>query len=414
MNNHEFETLAIHGGAGNSLSHSPSLAPVYDSASFEYDDAESMQNVFQGRKFGHVYSRISNPTVSALEQRITVLEQGLGSIAVSSGMAAITTALLTLTEQGDRIVASKGLFSGTALLLNDIFKDFGVEICIIDPHDEIEVREALAENAKCLFVESITNPGLAVPNIRSLAKIAEEFRVPLVIDSTLTTPYLLKAKELGAAVVVHSLTKFLTGNGSVVGGVLVDLGNYNWQESPIKKINDYSKRAGEYAFLACARKRILQNTGACLAPSNARQHILGIETLPLRMERHCLNALELAWFLSAHEKITVVNYPGLKSSPSYAAAESQFRGGFGGVLTIRLGSREKCFLLIKHLKLAKNMANIGDVRTLVIHPASTIFHEYTAAERNDAGVYDDLVRISAGIENIKDIIIDFKESLAEV
>lgn len=415
MSDWEFETKAIHSGINPARHLGATSVPIYETSSFAYDTAQELADVFEGKMQGHVYSRISNPTVSAFEERMNSLENGTGAIATSSGMAAIATILFSLTSQGDEIVTSRSLFGGTFLLFSKIFEKYGIRFVFVDPLDPEELQSAFSDRTRAVFLETIGNPKLDVPDIGLVSDLAEKYDVPLVVDSTLTTPYLLKAKEFGVSLVLHSTTKYITGTGSTIGGVIVDLGNFDWSSCKSGSIRTTAgKVRGGLAFLAVARKEVLQNTGCCLSPFNAYLHSIGLETLALRMERHCSNALELAEFLSEHPGVPAVNYPGLRDNRCFATAEKQFGGRFGGLLTFRLGSREKCFRLIDSLKIAKNLANLGDAKTLIIHPASTIFCDCTDEEMNQAGVSEDLIRVSVGIEATNDIIRDFDQALKEV
>ena len=415
MNGWEFETKAIHSGVDSARHLGATSVPIYETSSFAYDTAHELADVFAGRQLGHVYSRISNPTVSAFEERMTSLEDGTGAIATSSGMAAIATILFALTSQGDEIVTSRSLFGGTYLLFSKIFEKYGVRFIFVDPLDLEGFQKTFSDRTRAVFLETIGNPKLDVPDIRLVSDLAEKHGVPLVVDSTLTTPYLLKANDFGVSLVLHSTTKYITGTGSAIGGVFVDLGNFDWSSCKSGSIKSAAAEVrSDLAFLAVARKEVLQNTGCCLSPFNAYLHSVGLETLALRMERHCSNALALAEFLSRHPDVPEVSYPGLRGNRCFATAKKQFGGRFGGLLTFRLGSREKCFRFIDSLKVAKNLANLGDAKTLVIHPATTIYHDCTDEEMSQAGVSKDLVRVSVGIEAINDIIHDVDQALKEV
>jgi O-acetylhomoserine (thiol)-lyase len=266
-----------------------------------------------------------------------------------------------------------------------------------------------------IFVETIGNPKLDVPDIEKISAVAVENKIPFVVDGTLTTPYLIHLKELGAAIVIHSTTKYITGNGSTIGGVIVDLGNFDWETCKNRDLSSFAQECGsDFALLISARRHIVQNMGSCPSPFNAYLQCLGLETLAVRMERHCSNAMDLADFLNHHQKVSSVNYPGLKTSPHHEVARSQFNGRFGGILTFKLGSKQQCFELIDHLELVQNLANLGDAKTLIIHPASTIYHECSEEEMAAAGVSEDMIRVSVGIETIDDIIQDFDRGLKEI
>ncbi len=408
-----FETKAIHVGAEISKEWGATQTPLYQSAAFAHPGLEELEEVFAGRRGGYLYSRIGNPTVSVFEQRMAALEGGVGALAAASGMAAIATVAFALTRQGDRIVASSSLFGGTLGLFDRVFGRFGVETRYVSPTDLDAVRAAISGRTRLLFVETIGNPKVDVPDVKALAAIASERGVPLVVDGTLSTPYLFRAREHGAAIVVHSATKYITGNGSAVGGVLVDLGTFDWSTHPDPDLRDASRRVGrDLAFLSTARRVVQQNVGSSQSPMNAWLHASGLETLALRMERHCSNALALARALAAHRGVEAVGYPGLDDSPWHAAAQRQFGGRYGALLTVRLGSRERCFRASRALRLARITPNLGDARTLVIHPASTIYRDADEKARLAAGAPDDLLRVSVGIETPADIVADFEQAIS--
>lgn len=410
----EFETRAVHAGFSQDKETGATSLPIYQTAAFAYQSAEELSDVFAGKKFGYVYSRIANPTITAFENRINSLENGRAAVATSSGMAAIATIILSLARQGEEIISSKSIFGGTYLLYREILERNGITVKYVEAPDVDAYRAAVTDKTRLIFLETIGNPKLDVANIAGVAKVAKNACVPLVCDSTLTTPYLFQAKKFGVDVCVHSTTKYISGGGGAIGGVLIDLGNFNWRECRTPEIRKLSKKFGEFAFIVRCRKGILQNLGACLAPFNAYLQNLGLETMALRMERHCSNALKLARFLKENKKVARTTYPGLPESPYYRIARKQFSNGFGGLLTFQLSSRKDCFRFINSLKLAKNAVNLGDNKTLVIHPASTIFQDCSPDETEAAGVNDSLIRVSVGIENTKDIITDFDQALRSV
>ncbi len=410
----EFETKAIHTGFVKEEKFGATFVPIYESASFAYDKAEDLYEVFDGKKFGYIYSRISNPTVTAFELRMNALEEGIGAIATSSGMSAIATAVFTLTENGDEIISSDSLFGGTYLFFNEIMNKYGVKINYVNINDIHYWKKLINQKTKLIFLESISNPKLEIPDLKIISDTAKEFNIPVVVDNTVSSPYLWRAKYFGADIIIHSATKYITGNGTAIGGILIDTGNYNWKKSSIEKIRDMSLKAGNFAFLAIARSKIYQNAGFALSPFNAFLHLIGIETLPLRMEKHCENALKLAQVLQTNIKISLVNYPGLNNNLFYEIGKKQFNNKFSGLLTFFLNSKEECFKFINNLKLAKNLANIGDTRTLVIHPDSTIYINCTPEEKRLAGVNEKMIRVSVGLENINDIIEDFNQSLEKI
>ncbi|TCL62165.1 O-acetylhomoserine (thiol)-lyase [Hydrogenispora ethanolica] len=412
-NTWDFETRSIHSGFDQDKGTGATALPIYESAAFAYDSAEDLEAAFQGRKFGHIYSRIANPTVTAFENRVNALENGLGAIATASGMAAIATAVYTLAQAGDEIVSGKSLFGGTFQLFNEIFGNSGIKVVYVESTATEAYRRAISPRTKLVFLETIGNPKLDIPDIGAIAAVAREQGVPLVVDSTLSTPYLFAAKRFGVDLVIHSTSKYISGSGNTIGGILVDLGNFDWRHCRTGAVAALTKQAGEYAFLARARRQVLQNTGSCLSPFNAYLQNLGLETLALRMSKHCTNAVGLVEYFQAQPQVVSVNYPGLPGHPDHAVAAAQFHGGYGGLITLRLGTRERCFRMINRLKMVKCLANVGDAKTLIIHPASTIYHNCSAAEQEAAGVYPDLVRISVGIESLRDIINDFDQALAK-
>lgn len=410
----KFETKAIHKGYEKPSKNGETAVPIYQSASFAYDEAEDLESVFEGKKFGYVYSRISNPTVTALEQKLTALENGLGSIAVSSGMAAINSIVYALAKKDDEIIVSTSLFGGTYNLFKDLVIPNGIIIHFVNPSNLNQIKEKISPKTRFIFIESIGNPKCDVPNIKLISALAKENYIPLVIDTTLTTPYLCPSKVLGADIVVNAATKYIGTGGTTIGGYVTDLGTFKWKNSRTEHLKSLSKKCGDFAFIAYIRKRILPNTGSCLSPFNAFLFSVGLETLSLRMEKHCENARLLAHYFESHEKIKSTHYPGLKSSPFYEIAKTQFSNRFGGLLTIQMGSKERCYTVLKELNIAKNMTNIGDSRTLVIHPESTLYQDLNEEEKNDAGAYHDLIRISVGLEDSDDLIEDFEQALRKV
>lgn len=410
----EFETKAIHSGFAQEEKFGATFFPIYGSASFAYNTAEDLSEVFEGKKFGYVYSRISNPTVTAFELRMNALEEGIGSIATASGMSAIATVFFTLTEQEDEIISSDCLFGGTYLFFNEIMKKYGVKVHYVNINDIDSWKKLINKKTKLIFFESISNPKLEIPDLKTISKIAHEHNIPVIVDNTVPTPYLWRAKYFGADIIVHSTTKYISGNGTTIGGILIDTGNYDWKKSTNEKIKEMSSKAGNFAFLATARSKIYQNIGFAPSPFSAFLNLIGIETLPLRMDKHCENALKLAEFLKSNQKVVDVNYPGLQVHKFHETGRQQFNNKFSGLLTFFLNSKEECFNFINNLKLAKNLANIGDTRTLVIHPDSTIYLNCTQEEKNLAGVNEKMIRVSVGLENINDIIEDFNQALEKI
>ncbi len=407
----DIETLALHGGFVPDIATGSTAAPIHQTTAYAYATAEELSNAFSGRGPGYIYSRISNPTASAFERRLAEMEGGVGCLSCSSGMAAITSVVMGLTRSGDHVVVANGIFGGTISLFTKTLSRFGVRTTFVDAGDAEAFRAAIEPSTKLIFVETITNPRMDVPDLPAIAEIAHEAGIPVVVDSTVTTPILMRPGAWGADIVVHSVSKFINGHGNSIGGAIIDTGNFDWRNGPFEDIAQLARQAGKLAFLAHLRTLIYRDLGCCPSPFNSFLHLTGIEGLALRMEAHCRNAQALADYLSAHPKVKWVNYPGLDSSPYHERAGRLFNGRFGGVLTFGLGSANAAFQLVDKLSLAQNLANIGDSRTLVIHLASTIFYEFPSEEREAMGVPDDLLRVSVGVESANDIIADFESAL---
>ena len=405
-----FETLLIHGG----LEPGPAGAttvPIVQSSSFAHQTAEDLEDIFRGRKSGQIYTRLNNPTTESLEKRLALLEGGVAAVATASGMAAISTAVLTILQGGDEILASSSLFGGTYSLFKDTLGNYGITSRFVDPTDLAALEAAITPATRLIFVETVGNPKMDVPDIGAIATIARQAGIPLVLDATVTSPYLARGRDLGADLVIHSTSKYINGSGSVIGGAIIDNGTFDWGSPLFPHFEPYVKKYRQFAFTARLRKLMHKDLGACPAPMNSFLLTEGIETLALRLERHCANALELARFLKKHPRVAWVNYPGLEDSPFHEVAARQFGGKFGGLLTFGLADKAAAFRCINGLKMAKNLANIGDAKTLVIHPASTICVDYTPEQRLLMGVTEELVRVSVGLEHISDIIGDFSRSL---
>jgi len=405
------ETLAVHGGFSGDASSGATAVPICQSVSYGYKTAEQLADVFDGRAPGYIYTRIANPTTTALEARLTVLEDGVGAIATSSGMAAIASVVTGLVRSGDRILAAAGIFGGTVSLFENTLARFGVETVMIDAGDTEAFSAAINDRTRLVFVETIGNPRMDVPDIPALAEVAGKAGIPLVVDNTVTTPCLIRPGDHGADIVVHSTSKFINGHGTAIGGAIVDTGNYDWRNGAFEDIRELSKRTGNLAFLAHQRNLIYRDLGGCAAPMNSFLMLQGLETLAGRMDRHCDNALKLARFLSRHPDVSWVNYPGLEDNEYNPRVGELFGGRGGGLLTMGMGDKAAAFKMIDSLKLATNLANLGDAKTLVIHPASTIFHEFSSDELGPMGVSEDMVRVSVGIEAYEDIEADFKQAI---
>ncbi|MDZ7374352.1 MAG: PLP-dependent transferase [candidate division KSB1 bacterium] len=407
-----FTTKALHAQLPKRDPHGSLRIPVYDSVAFEFDSAQDIQLAFEGQKLAHTYSRISNPTVEDFENRVRVLADAYGVLAVSSGMAAISNVILTLAGAGTNIVAGRFLFGNTVSLFNRTLKPWGLTVRYVDVTNPATVEQAIDANTRAVFVEAITNPQLEVPDIEAIAAIARKHSVPLIVDGTLTTPYLFRSKDFGAAVEVISSTKHISGGATSVGGLIIDNGTFDWSLAPA--LSEAFRRYGPSAFLMRLRREVYRNLGACLSPHNAYLQTLGLETLALRIERSCQNALELAHFLRQHPKVRSVNYPGLPDSPYHAIARKQFRGRYGALLTFELESQEACFRLIDSLRIVRRATNLNDNKTLIIHPFSTIVCEYSPEERRAMGISERMLRLAVGIEDIEDLIDDLSQALQSV
>jgi O-acetylhomoserine (thiol)-lyase len=406
--------LVIHGGWRPDPATGSPLPPVAQTGSFAYESADELESVFAGRAPGYVYSRIANPTVSALESRITALEGGAGALAAASGMNVISTLAITLCGAGGQIVSSRAIFGGTYSLFARTLAHLGMETVFVDARDPAAVAAAIGERCRMVFVETISNPAMEVPDLSALATVARTAGVPLVVDSTVTTPYLIRPGELGAALAVHSTSKFINGHGTAIGGILVDCGNFDWGAGRHPHLEEFTRRAGQQGLLAALRQRYWRDLGGCQAPLNAFLQGAGLDTLAVRMERHCANAAALALFLNGHPAVRRVYYPGLPDSPYHDAAARQFGGKFGSILSFELAGPEQCFRLINALRLALNLANLGEARTLVIHPASTICRDFSEAEKEAIGANPRLVRVCTGLEHPDDILEDFAQALRRI
>lgn len=405
------DTLAVHGGFAGDNETGATAVPVYQTVSYVYKSAQELADVFDGKIPGYIYTRIANPTTTALEVRLTELEDGIGCIATASGMAAIASVMMGLLRTSDEIIAAAGIFGGTVSLFENTLGRFGIKTTLVDVADTKNFSNAINDKTKLIFVETIGNPRMDVPDIPAIAEITHKAKIPFVVDNTVTTPFLIKPVEFGADIIVRSTSKFINGHGTAIGGAIIDTGNYDWRKGAFDDIRQLSERVGQLAFLAHLRNLIHRDLGGCPAPMNSFLMLQGLETLPGRIAKHCENAKKLAQFLQAHPKVSWVDYPGLKDSKFSDRVLKLFVGHGGGLLTFGLGDKQKAFKFIDSLKLAKNLANLGDAKTLVIHPASTIFHEFSTDEQRGMGVTEDMVRVSVGIEDFEDIRADFEQAI---
>lgn len=403
-----FNTKLLHGGKAGDPMTGATLTPIYQSSAFYQPSAEQHEKLFHNKAQGYTYTRIDNPTIEAFEEKMTVLENGKATVACSSGMAAITNALLNIVGAGDEIVTSNSLYGGTIDLFHDL-ETFGIKTNFVDGSNLASVEAAINEKTKVLFAETIGNPKLDVTDIPAWAKLAHDHGLPLIIDNTVATPYLVRPIEHGADIVINSTSKYVNGNSSAISGAITDSGNFKWNPERYPQMKPYMK-FGPFAYTAKLRNGLFRNTGACMAPQTAFYNLMGMETLGLRMERACNNALELACYLDLLDGVTV-NYPGLATSPWYDTASKLLKGGYGAILTLRVGSRERAFAVMNALKIPKIVSNIGDTKTLIVHPESTLNAHSTEQEKKDAAVYEDMIRVSVGIEDIEDLIHDFEQAL---
>jgi len=416
------DTIALHSGYMPESDHGSRAVPIYQTTSYVFDSVDDASSLFNVEQGGHIYSRISNPTVAVLEQRIAALEGGSGAICTASGMSALFTTFITLCSAGDHIVSSGQIYGSTATLLRHTLKRFGIETTFVSINDTDALEAAIQGNTKMVFCESIGNPGLEVANLPQVSELAQKHGVPVVVDATFAPPGLCKTIELGANVVVHSVTKWMGGHGAAVGGVIVDGGNFDWQTSgrfpeltepyePFHGIK-FWEEFGPNALAMKIRAESMRDLGACMSPNNAFLLLQGIETLSMRMKQHIANAHSMVEWLQAQDQVSWVNHPSLDSNPSNAIAKELFPNGAGSMLCFGVvGGRAGGAAFINALQLASNLANVGDSRTLVLHPGSTTHSRLSQEAMVAAGISEDLIRVSVGIENIKDIQADFSKAL---
>jgi len=404
-----FITKILHTKFSKEDPHGSLHAPLYENVAFEFKNAEELELAFQGKKPSHMYSRISNPTVEHFERRIQAVTGAAGVVALASGMAAISNAILTVTRTGDNIITSKHLFGNTYSLFEQTLKGWGLETRYGDLTKPEGLRELIDGKTRAIFLETITNPQLEVADLKALSRIARETGILLIVDTTMTPPYLFSAKDFGVDIEVLSSTKWISGGATSVGGLIIDHGLFDWKKN--EKLSGDAVKSGPFAFISRLRREVYRNMGACLSPHNAFLQSLGLETLPLRLDTACANTHKVAEFLKRASGVKSVNYPGLKDSPFYETARTQFGGKPGAVLTLDLGSKEQCFKFMNHLKLVRRATNLHDNRTLILHPASTIFCEYSPALKEDMGVRETLIRLAVGIEDSQDLIADIEQGL---
>ncbi|WP_084658998.1 homocysteine synthase [Thermogemmatispora onikobensis] len=420
-----FETLALHAGQETADSATGARAvPIYQTSSFVFDSPEHAADLFALRKFGNIYTRIMNPTQDAFERRIAALEGGVGALATASGQAAETLAILTIAEAGDEVVSSTSLYGGTYNLFRYTLPKLGITVRFVDSRDPEQFRAAITERTKAIYTEALGNPRLDMLDIEAVAAIAHEYGVPLIVDNTLPTPYLLQPLKHGADIVVHSATKFIGGHGTSIGGVIVDGGKFDWANGRFPAFTEpdpsyhglrYVEAFGPLAYIIKARVQLMRDIGAAVSPFNAWLFLQGLETLPLRMERHSQNALRIAEFLEEHPAVSWVSYPGLSSHPQHELAARYLTHGYGAILGFGIkGGLEAGKMLIRHVELFSHLANVGDAKSLIIHPASTTHSQLTPDEQLETGVTPDFIRLSIGLETVEDLIEDLDQALRAV
>jgi O-acetylhomoserine (thiol)-lyase len=418
------ETLALHGGQVPDPTTGSRAVPIYQTTSYQFQDTDHAARLFGLQEFGNIYTRIMNPTTDVLEKRVAALEGGVGALALASGQAAETLAILNLAGAGDNIVASTDLYGGTYNLFRHTLPKIGITTRFVDGRDIEGFRAAIDGRTKAFFLELVGNPRLDVLDLERIAAVAHEQGVAVIVDATTVTPYLWQPLKHGADIVIHSATKYLGGHGTSIGGVIVDGGSFDWANGRYHEFTEpdasyhglvYTQALGNIAYIIKARVQGLRDLGASISPFNSFLLLQGLETLPLRMERHSQNALAVARYLSEHSKVVWVNYPGLPTHPSYALAQKYLPKGQSGILGFGItGGRAAGKTFIDSLKLFSHLANVGDAKSLAIHPASTTHSQLTSEEQRLTGVSDDYVRLSVGIETIDDILADLEQALARV
>jgi O-acetylhomoserine (thiol)-lyase len=419
-----FDTACLLGGHTPDSDTRSRAVPIHQTTSYLFEDTEHAARLFALEEPGYIYTRIMNPTTEVLEERVAMLEQGVGGLAFSAGMSAITAACLTIMNSGDHLVASSGLYGGTYTLFSQTFpQKFGIDVTFTDTDDPAEFAEAMTDRTKLFYTETLGNPRLTVPDLQALSDAAHDHGLPLMVDNTMASPVLCRPIEHGADIVVHSLTKYLGGHGTSIGGIIVDAGQFDWEASgnfpelvepdPAYHGLSFVEHFEDQAFLARARVRILRDLGGCISPMNAFLILQGIETLPLRMERHCENARKVAQFLADHPRVSWVNYPGLPDHPTHELAARYLDGGYGGMIGFGVeGGLEAGKSFINGLQIISHLANIGDARTLAIHPASTTHQQLSPDELAQSGVTEDFIRLSVGLEDVQDIKADLDQALS--
>jgi O-acetylhomoserine (thiol)-lyase len=422
---YQFNTLCLHAGHIPDAETRSRAVPVYRTTSYVFDDSDHAADLFSMKQPGNIYTRMMNPTQAVLERRMAVLEGGADALAVASGTAAIYYSIINICSAGDEVVSANNLYGGTVTMFNNILPQFGIRVTFVDPRDPQNFEAAITEKTRALFMEAIGNPVLEVTDIRAVAEIGKKNHLPVIVDGTFTTPYLLRPIDYGADVVVHSLTKWIGGHGTGIGGIVVDGGRFDWTDPKFDLYNtpdpsNFNLRFAHdlgadnhKAFIIRMRQVPLRNLGACISPDNAWLFIQGLETLPLRMERHCENAMKVAHLLKSHSGVEWVRYPGLPEDPAYPVASQYLTKGFGAMVVFGIkGGRDAGRRFIDSLKLFSHLANVGDAKSLALHPASTTHSQLTEEQQLAGGLSPDMIRLSIGIESIDDILADLEQAFA--
>jgi O-acetylhomoserine (thiol)-lyase len=426
-NNYKLETLCIHAGQEPDPTTTARGVPVYRTSSYVFKSTEHAANLFGLKELGNIYTRLMNPTHDILEKRIAALEGGMAALALSSGTSAIYYSIINICSAGDEIVSASNLYGGTYTMFDNILPQFGINVKFVNKLNSENFQEAITDKTRAIFIETIGNPVLEFVDIEAVADIAHKHGLPLIVDATFTTPFLLRTIEHGADIVVNSLTKWMGGHGAGIGGIVIDSGTFNWQDPKFKLFNEpdpsyhnirYAHDLGDLnplAFILRMRLVPLRNLGACISPDNAWMFLQGLETLHLRMERHCENAAKVAVYLKDHPKVDWVRYPGLKDDPSYPVASRYLKKGFGGMVVFGIkGGMNAGKKFIESLALFSHLANVGDAKSLALHPSSTSHSQLTEEQQKAGGLTPDLIRLSIGIEHIDDIIEDLEQAFKQV
>ena len=422
----KLETQCLHAGYSPESTTNACAVPLYKTSSFVFNNTEHAANLFGLRELGNIYTRLMNPTTDVLEQRVTAMEGGAAGLGVASGTSAVFYSIINLAQEGDEIISANNLYGGTYTQFNDILPKFGIKVKFVDPNDPANFAAAITDKTKAIFCESVSNPGLDVADIKAIANVADDHGIPLIVDSTFSTPYLTNPIEHGASIVIHSLTKWMGGHGNGIGGIVVDSGTFNWKngnfplyDNPdnsyhgLRWGHDLPEPLAPVAYILRMRTVPLRNLGACISPDNSWQFLQGIETLPLRMERHCENSLAVAKHLQGHDSVDWVRFPGLEGDPMYSLNEKYLKGKGGAMVVFGIkGGADAGSKFIDNLKLLSHLANVGDAKSLAIHPATTTHSQLNEEQQHAAGIPPEMVRLSIGIEHIDDILSDIDQALA--